>query len=82
MSKDKKRESFETALARLEKIAEKLEQGEMPLEDALKQYEDGVKAYRHCAALLSEIEKKIEMLTKDDKGSLETVETELFDANQ
>jgi exodeoxyribonuclease VII small subunit len=82
MAKEKKKESFEAALARLEKIAEKLEHGEMPLEEALRQYEDGVRAYRHCTALLAEIEKKIEILTKDDKGNLEAVETESFDANQ
>ena len=70
MAKKEKKESFEQALARLEEIAGRLEQGDMPLEDALKEYEEGVKAYRHCSALLKEVQRKIEILTKDEEGRL------------
>jgi exodeoxyribonuclease VII small subunit len=80
MPRKTQKESFETALARLEEIAGKLERGEMPLEEALRQYEEGVKAYRYCSALLAEVEKKIEVLTKDEKGALGTAETTQFDA--
>ena len=64
----KKKETFEQALERLEGIAEKLERGEMPLDEALKQYEAGVRAYRHCSELLKEAEKKIEILVREGEG--------------
>ena len=82
MPRKPKKESFETALARLEEIAEKLERGEMPIEEALKQYEEGVKAYRYCSALLAEIEKKIEVRSKDEKGASGTAQTRQFDISQ
>jgi len=74
MAKKDKKESFEGALARLEEIAERLERGEMPLEEALKNYEEGVKIYRHCARLLKEVERKIEILTKGEDGQLQAKE--------
>lgn len=65
----KKKETFEAALGRLEKIAQSLEDGELPLEKALKRYEDGVAAYRYCASLLEDAERKISILTEGgDKG--------------
>ncbi len=70
MAKAEKKESFEAALARLEEIAEKLERGELPLEESLRQYEEGVRAYTYCTGLLREIEKKIEVLTVTDDGGL------------
>ena len=74
MAKKDKKESFEEALARLEEIAERLERGEMPLEEALKNYEEGVKIYRHCTTLLKEVERKIEILTKGEEGQLQAKE--------
>ena len=82
MAKKEKKESFEQALTRLEEIAARLEQGEMPLEDALKQYEEGVKAYRHCSALLKEVQRKIEILTKDEEGGLTSEDAEGLDPSQ
>jgi len=82
MPRKPRKETFEGALARLEEIAEKLERGEMPLEEALRQYEEGVKAYRYCSALLKEVEKKIEVLTKGEAGELEGKETDQFDTSQ
>ena len=55
MAKKARKETFEEALSRLEETAEKLERGEMPLDEALKSYEEGVKAYRHCSRLLQEV---------------------------
>ncbi len=71
MPKKPKTESFEDALNRLESISERLESGQMPLEEAIEQYEEGVKAYRHCSSLLKKIERKIEVLTKNADGNLE-----------
>ena len=61
---------FEKALERLEKIVEDLEAGNIPLEDALKKYEEGVKLSALCQKRLSQAEKKIEVLTKSLDGTL------------
>ena len=61
---------FEKALERLEKIVEDLENGNIPLEDALKKYEEGVRLSAVCQKRLSQAEKKIEILTKSLDGSL------------
>lgn len=68
MGKKAKKETFEDALDRLEEIAEKLEHGDMPLDESLKSYEEGVRAYRRCSELLKQVEKKIEMLTRKEDG--------------
>ena len=60
---------FEKALERLEKIVEDLESGNIPLKDALKKYEEGVKLCRICTQKLSQAETKIESLTKSLNGS-------------
>lgn len=62
---------FEKALERLEKIVEDLESGNMPLEDALKKYEEGVKLSRLCTQKLTQAETKIEALTRTLNGALE-----------
>ena len=65
MAKKAKKETFEEALERLEEIAEKLERGEMPLDESLRSYEEGVNAFRRCSQLLKEVEKRIEVLTRE-----------------
>jgi len=70
MAKKEKKESFEEALQRLEEIAERLERGDLPLDESLKKYEEGVALYRYCSALLKEVEHKIEILTKIEDGTL------------
>jgi exodeoxyribonuclease VII small subunit len=59
---------FEQALAELEKIVERLERGELTLEESLKLYEEGIRLSRLCHGKLEEAEGKIEMLLKDAKG--------------
>jgi len=61
---------FEKALERLEKIVEELEAGNLPLDEALKKYEEGVKLSRVLAEKLAQAEKKIQVLTKTLSGSL------------
>ncbi len=61
---------FEAAMERLEKIVEEMESGEMPLEDALKKYEEGVGLARFCTDKLNEVQKKIEVLKKDADGKV------------
>ena len=69
------KEKFEAALARLEEIVRKLEEGEVSLEDSLKVYEDGMKLVRFCEVRLNEAQKKVEILKKRD-GKLVTEEFE------
>jgi exodeoxyribonuclease VII small subunit len=60
---------FEKALARLEKIVEELESGNVSLDEALKHYEEGVKLSRACQEKLTQAEKKIEILSRSLNGS-------------
>lgn len=63
-------ETFEAALKQLEEIVQRLERGELPLEESLKLYEEGIRLSRLCHAKLEEAEGKIELLMKDAKGEL------------
>jgi len=63
---------FETAMARLEEIVQGLEQGDLPLEQSLKLFEEGVKLSRICNTRLEEAERKVEVLFKDKDGKLKT----------
>ena len=60
-----KKKSFEQALAELEQIVNEMESGDLPLEDAVKKYETGIKQSRYCLDLLDKTEKKITLLTPD-----------------
>ena len=70
MADEKKEMEFEAALKRLENIVENLENGELSLEAALKQYEEGVRMADICSKRLTEAEKKVEVLMKTGGGKL------------
>lgn len=55
---------LEKSLEELETLVEQLESGELTLEEALKQFERGVKLTRECQAALKEAEQKVEILLK------------------
>lgn len=59
---------FETSLARLDEIVQELEKGELPLEQSLKLFEEGVKLARVCSTRLEEAERKVEILLRDKDG--------------
>ena len=61
---------FEDCLARLEQIASQLEAGNLPLEESLKVFEEGIGLARRCAKYLADAERRIEILAKDDTGAL------------
>ena len=65
---ERESETFEQALGQLEQIVQKLEQGELPLEDSLRLYEEGVRLSRLCHGKLEEAQGKIELLLKDARG--------------
>jgi exodeoxyribonuclease VII small subunit len=60
--------TFEQALGQLEQIVQRLEKGELPLEESLKLYEEGIRLSRLCHGKLEEAEGRIEMLQKDARG--------------
>lgn len=59
---------FEKALERLEKIVERLEGGNVPLEESLALFEEGVGLAGQCSKRLDDTKKKIEMLVKKPGG--------------
>jgi exodeoxyribonuclease VII small subunit len=63
---------FEDCLSRLEQIVAALETGNLPLEESLKVFEEGVTLARHCAKYLAEAERRIEVLAKDETGATTT----------
>ncbi len=69
---------FEKALNELETLVETMEQGDMSLEDSLKQFERGVELTRQCQTALKEAEQKVQILI----GKSEQAELEAFAENQ
>jgi exodeoxyribonuclease VII small subunit len=60
---------FEKAMERLEEIVQNLEGGDLPLEDALKAFEEGMKLAKFCSLKLEEAEKKVTLLIEESGGS-------------
>ncbi|TNE97293.1 MAG: exodeoxyribonuclease VII small subunit [Deltaproteobacteria bacterium] len=61
---DKKTQTFETQLEKLEEIVGQLESGELNLDDSLKKFEEGVQLFKSCKDKLSKAEKKIAQLNE------------------
>jgi exodeoxyribonuclease VII small subunit len=73
----KKTVNLEKALTDLEEIVEELESGDLPLEKAMKKFEEGIKLTRNCQVALKDAEQKVEILLKSAGGeSLEDFEVE------
>jgi exodeoxyribonuclease VII small subunit len=68
-------QDFETAIAELESIVKKLEDGDLPLEPSLALYERGIQLSRYCHARLEEAERRIEILT--ERGEIKTAPANL-----
>jgi exodeoxyribonuclease VII small subunit len=68
VSVDSSFKDFEAAIAELEGIVKKLEEGELPLEQSLELYERGVTLSRFCHQRLEDAERRIEILT--ERGEL------------
>ena len=64
------KKTFEDSLTQLESIVEALESGDLPLEKAIKTFEEGVRLSRFCFEKLDETEKKINLLLKDQNGNI------------
>ncbi len=62
------KQTFENAMDKLEKIVQELESADLPLEKAIKKFEEGVQLSKFCSKKLDETEKKITILLKDQNG--------------
>ena len=80
MSQELKEVEFETALKKLEGIVDKLETGDLSLEEALKHYEEGVRMADICQKRLTEAEKRVEVLMKTGGGKFKTAPFEEEDS--
>jgi exodeoxyribonuclease VII small subunit len=69
--------TFEEALNQLEALVVKLEAGDLPLEEALRAFEEGVRLTRLCAGRLEEAERRVHLLTRTPEGVEEEVPFDL-----
>jgi exodeoxyribonuclease VII small subunit len=60
--------NFEDSIKQLKDIVERIEQGQIPLQDSLEEYEKGMTLINHCRGILQKAEKRIEKITKDQEG--------------
>jgi len=60
--------SFESMMGRLETLVEKLEGGNLSLEDSIKSFEEGMALVKTCSTVLQEAEQRIQKLTRDAEG--------------
>ena len=70
MARKKAAPDFEHSLAELQALVERLESGELSLEDSLTAFEQGIRLTRDCQAALSQAEQKVQILLERD-GELE-----------
>ncbi|HEY5883844.1 MAG TPA: exodeoxyribonuclease VII small subunit [Pyrinomonadaceae bacterium] len=68
MSSNEQPKSFEASLEALERIVKELEQGDLPLEKSLELFEQGIGLSRQCQDRLSQAERRIEVLLRDNQG--------------
>ena len=66
------RPPFEEAMAELETLVRRLEQGELPLEESLAAFERGMALVRSLAARLEDVAQRVEVLLRASDGSLVT----------
>jgi len=62
------KKTFEMAMKQLEQIVQDLETGDMPLEKAIKKFEEGIQISKYCSEKLDASEKKITLLMRDSDG--------------
>lgn len=68
---NKKKLTFEEALARLEEIVRELENGAAPLDRSLAMFEEGIQLVKLCGDRLDEAERRITLLTQTENGTYE-----------
>ena len=80
----RKSNEFEKSFQQLESIVKRLEAEELPLDEALQLFEEGIRLSRFCNQKLEEVEKKIELILADAKGQprVEVFEPEEIDDDE
>ena len=78
MTKAKRPPDFEKSLAELEAIVEKLETGDLPIEESLKSFEKGIALTRDCQGALDAAQARVDILLKRDGAA----SLERFDADE
>lgn len=68
-----KEKTFDEAMKELETIVTKLEQGDVPLEEALDQFQEGIKLSRYCKSIVEDAEKKVTKMVNEN-GNEEILE--------
>jgi exodeoxyribonuclease VII small subunit len=66
------KERFEDTFKKLETIVNKLENGDLSLEDSMKLFEEGMRLSHLCSEKLSEVQKRVEVLLKSEEGGLQS----------
>ena len=64
------KQTFESAMNRLESIVHELESGDLTLDEAMKKFQEGVKLSKLCSNKLDETEKKVSILLENEEGSI------------
>lgn len=67
---EKVKKTFEKALSELEGIVEKMEKGEMTLDESIEMFQKGIELSDYCSKRLDEVEKRITVLLQDEKGNI------------
>jgi exodeoxyribonuclease VII small subunit len=65
---DEQQRTFEASLEALERIVHQLEDGDLPLEKSLELFEQGIRLSRECQERLTQAERRIEVLLRDNQG--------------
>lgn len=73
MSNEAHGKTFEASLEALERIVRELERGDLPLEKSLELFEQGIRLSRECQERLSQAERRIEVLMRDNQGRPQVV---------
>ncbi len=66
------KERFEDTFKKLETIVSKLENGDLPLEEAMKLFEEGMRLSKICSQRLMEVQKRVDLLLKGEDGQIKT----------
>ncbi|SVE15618.1 uncharacterized protein METZ01_LOCUS468472 [marine metagenome] len=74
----KKSYPFEASMDKLEKLVEKMEDGDLTLEESLKIFEEGVKLTRECQQALADAEQKVKLLIEEN-GEITSTDFEAYD---
>ena len=75
------KKTFEQAMKQLEQIVQDLESGDLPLEKAIKKFEEGMQLSKYCTRKLDETEKRITILVQDSGGKVSEMPFDAGDNN-